>query len=359
MNRTLGKSIAVLGLLACVLIARPAAHELRAHRPPRPPSQQIGVGPLLGSVLTGSFRPLLLTYLWMRTDTLSGQGRTDELHRTFRTILALYPNNDAARDFLGWHLAFNLKSESRRRRELAWRWASSGLDTLLEFERGRPTLALWFQVQCGQNPHHPDLPLRYLGRAWADELWWRARAAEWTKRHAGEALGRFEAALWALGNRSDSDALGMRANLLERIVYEDWICRGDTDRFDEAEEALRATAHDTMDYPPLARLNMDRLALLQLIDKRDPRSLPRLRRRIKRKGSWFPYRAGLALISLGARERRSKLVEIGLLALKRLDRELNPNITLFEEERALATAWLRYIARVPGNEPPLPQCPSR
>lgn len=346
------KGIAVLGLVACLLVSGRAADRLAHHRPPRPPSRELGVGPLLGSVLAGSFRPLLQTYLWIRTDTLYGQGRMDELHRTFRTMLALYPDNDAAREFLGWHLAYNLKSESRRRPELAWRWARDGLDILLETRRGRRILAQWFLVQCGQNAQGPVLPLRYYGPAWEDERFWRARAAEWTKRHAGEPLPRFEAGLWALPE--STRAYGLRGLLLEHGVYEGWILDGASARFEDADLALRTWTHEMVRFPAEARNVQERLTLLRLLEKRELRDVRALERRVEEEGSYFPYRAALAAVSLGARERRAVLVRTGLRALVRIDRRLNPDVRLLGEERAVAQSWLRELEGLPGEPLPLP-----
>ena len=107
-------------------LTEPLENILRAEAPPVPASRRIGAGRLVGSVLTGPFRPMLLTYLWIRADTLYAQGRYDELHELYRVILALYPSNERAREYLGWFLAFNIKSEMRDEK-LAWKWAEEGL----------------------------------------------------------------------------------------------------------------------------------------------------------------------------------------------------------------------------------------
>ncbi|MHC4819948.1 MAG: hypothetical protein ACYTF8_18055, partial [Planctomycetota bacterium] len=117
------KRAVLLVVLALLLaLAHPVESMLRADAPPAPASQRIGAGRLLGSVLTGPFRPLLLTYLWIRSDILYGEARHDELHQLFRMIVSLYPNNERAREFLGWFLAFNLKSEAPTD-ALGWKWA--------------------------------------------------------------------------------------------------------------------------------------------------------------------------------------------------------------------------------------------
>ena len=63
------------GILLAALIAGayPVECELRARTPEAPAANRIGMGRLMGGVLTGPFRPMLQTYLWIRADILYGQ----------------------------------------------------------------------------------------------------------------------------------------------------------------------------------------------------------------------------------------------------------------------------------------------
>ena len=125
MTRALKVAVGLLVLL--VVAAQPIAAKLREEAPSTPQASRIGLGPLLGGVMTGAFRPLLMNYLYIRADILAGQGRFDEQVTLFRSMVQLYPHNEAARGYLGWELAFNSKGEAESR-DLAWRWAREGLD---------------------------------------------------------------------------------------------------------------------------------------------------------------------------------------------------------------------------------------
>ena len=98
-------AVAAALLVAALALAQPVRDRLA---PPAPLSSAAGAGDLAGSVLAGSFRPLLLTYLWLRGDVLYGEGRDAECYELYRLLHALYPDNERARNYLGWFLAFNL-----------------------------------------------------------------------------------------------------------------------------------------------------------------------------------------------------------------------------------------------------------
>ena len=114
---------ALVLLVLLIAIAHPIGAHLRDQQPPQPDANKLGLGPLMGGVLTGAFRPMLMNYLYIRADILAGQGRFDEQVTLFRNMVQLYPNNEEARGYLGWWLAFNSKGEADQP-ELAWRWAS-------------------------------------------------------------------------------------------------------------------------------------------------------------------------------------------------------------------------------------------
>jgi len=224
-------------LLAALLAASwPLAERLREDAPPRAEASRLGTGPLLGGVLTGAFRPLLMNYLYIRADILAGQGRFDEQVTLFRGMVQLYPHNEAAREYLGWELAFNSKGEARSK-ELAWRWAREGLDILAD--ASRETVALWLMTQCGQNAYET---YRYAGGAWRDELWMRERAAAWTARRWGRPMHRFDAALFLLPPPDGLFARMARVRALESALIDDWMREGRSGRVEETLRELRWVA---------------------------------------------------------------------------------------------------------------------
>ena len=321
----------VAGLLAVVLLAAAAPLEdrLRAQRPLAPEANRIGVGPLLGSVLTGAFRPLLLNYLWIRSDILYGQGRTDELHVHIQTMTTLYPNNERAREFLGWYLAYNLKQEAPDE-ELAWKWASSGLDVLAEIPAARAVLAGWFLKQCGQNAMAP--PLRYAGEAWRAERRLRARARVWGEPRFGRAMTRFELALHALGE-PDSDIAGIaRTEILTHLVIDDWLRTGRSEHVAEAVRANRWTATQGLGDFFDRRLPLSYMQTANFLQ--DPRRYAKSDR----------YDYAVARWALGAHGKDAELLSLAALALVE-----------YPEETALLARWIEYgAAGWKGAPPPLP-----
>jgi hypothetical protein len=223
-----------LALLLLLLVAAvPLAGRLRAQAPPQPESSRIGLGPVLGGVLTGAFRPVLMNYLYIRADILAGEGRFDEQVTLFRSMVQLYPHNADARGFLGWELAFNSKSEAATR-ELGWRWAREGLDILADAQPD--TVALWFMTQCGQNAYGL---YRYAGPDWVAERWIRARALGWTERTWGKRLARFDAAL--LAEPPTEEVLGRirRVRILRMALLDAWMRTGESDKLEACVRELR------------------------------------------------------------------------------------------------------------------------
>jgi hypothetical protein len=344
------RGAACVAIALLLALAHPMEARLRAEAPPAPASRRIGVGPLLGSVLTGAFRPLLRTYLWLRTDTLYGQRRFDELHQNIRTLLALYPDNYAAREFLGWNLAFNLKLEAPNR-ELAWRWAREGLDILVEIDRGRQTLAYWFLVQCGQNPTHPVFPMRYAGDDWANEKWWRARAREWGERTWGESLSRFELGLKALEGRTGFYDAMRRTDLAICLAYDEWVRTGRCAHFAAIERALRDYIQRVTDNPALAQALMAELYLVQWIHARDLEKLS---------GLELTYRPAAALLGIGALDEtldtqlRMACLELAARAFEKIDKELDPEKILLRDEMEMVVLWMEHLQDPTEDRPPLP-----
>jgi len=330
----------VVGVVALLLLvlAQPLESMLRAQAPPAPPSARVGAGRLLGSVLTGTFRPLLLTYLWIRSDILYGQGRYDEQLQVYRTIHRLYPNNPQAREFIGWSLAFNLKSEAPTR-ELGWRWAREGLGILLEVDGGEPVVSDWIRKQCGQNPVYG---LRYAGPEWEDELWWRERLRNWGERRFGERESRFAVALRLLEGRDgvyDVYDQFRRGHLLELATYENLIRTNVTPRADETLRALRDLAELTSDNPGLQAAYLQKIALIEAL---------RARRIPESADTAFAYPVGVALWCMGVRDRNAHFLEAAHGIVSRYEDTA--------EERAQvenALAWLRAGGRAPRPSLPL------
>ena len=62
--------VAALSLAASV----PVGNRLREQTPPPPAHDQLGVGRLVGGVLSGPFRPMLQSYLFLRADRLAREA---------------------------------------------------------------------------------------------------------------------------------------------------------------------------------------------------------------------------------------------------------------------------------------------
>ncbi len=319
--------LVVLALL--LALAHPVESMLRADAPPAPASQRIGTGRLLGSVLTGPFRPLLLTYLWIRRDILYGEGRVDEVHQLSRVIVAFYPNNERARDFLGWDLAFNLKSEAPTD-ALGWRWAEEGLNILVETDAGRSTMADWIRKQCGQNSLYEQ---RYAGPEWQREKAWRARLRAWGERRYGAGLSRFALGLRVLEGRAGFWDRLRRAALLESLAYEEFLRHGRAEHAAEAVAALKEAGLETSDYPDPG-LSAHFFARARTLDALAAGRLPRR----------VDYAAAVALWGIGAHAKSAEHLDAARTILDGLDAER------YAEELAGIERWILYV-RDPGARP--------
>jgi hypothetical protein len=221
---------AVALLVVLLVAANLLGSRLRESQPPPPLANRIGLGPLLGGVMTGAFRPLLANYLFIRADILAGQGRYDEQVTLFLTMTRLYPHNDDARGFIGWWLAYNSKSEAQDP-ALGWRWSRDGLDILVEIPEKKSDLSQWFIAQCGQNAF--DF-MRYAGRDWAEERYYRARARAWGERQYGMSLDRFDLGLQALGDARGTWYRALQGRLLAAGLVDDWMKVGRSPKADAA-----------------------------------------------------------------------------------------------------------------------------
>jgi hypothetical protein len=328
---TRGVVVVVLALL--LALAHPVESMLRADAPPAPASQRIGTGRLLGGVLTGPFRPLLLTYLWIRADILYGEARFDEVHQLFRVIVALYPNNESAREFLGWFLAFNLKSEAPTD-ALGWRWAEEGLGILVDTKEGRFTAADWIRKQCGQQSLYEQ---RYAGPAWEQEKAWRARLRAWGARRYGEELSRFQLALRLLEGRDGFYDRLLRTALLEQLAYEEFVRHGRSPHAADAVAALERAGQDLSDAPDPG-LSEHFLARARTLDALAAGRLPRR----------VDYAAAVALWGIGAQERKAEHLDAARTILRGLDAER------YAEELAAIELWIAYVGDPDTESPPLP-----
>lgn len=311
-------------LLAALLLATlPVRDRLKASVPPAPPASSTGLGPLAGGVLAGPFRPLLLDYLWIRASTLHGKGRLEEARLLYEAIVDLHPRNEAAREFLGWLLAWNLKIEAPTG-EAARRFAADGLAILHGTPGARRTLAVWFLQQCGQNAFGERI--RYAGPEWEEERRWRAFALAWSERNLGERLDRFAIAerflppddtarLWTLWARS----------------VDEFVLTGESAGAEAVARALLAAAEE-----PGA-------------EERDRAKLVRWAETFRALAAGKPvaeplYAFGIALYGIGVHRRD--------LACLRAARAIFDPGDMLEEQGSIA-AWIRHLERPEGPPPPL------
>jgi hypothetical protein len=329
------RALALLAIVLLLALAQLPREALERAAPGPPLAPAAGTGRLLGSVLMGTFRPLLLTYLWIRGDILFGQGRADECYELYRLLHRLYPGNDRAREYLGWFLAFNLKSQAPDV-TLGWRWAETGLDMLLDVEEGPGVVADWVRKQCGQNSFAFQ---RYAGPAWEAEKPWRARLRGFSERRFGEPLSRF-----ALGVRVLEGRLGFadrmrRAALLRSLAYEEMLRYGEAPHASEAVAALRDAGTAIAGDEELLAYMEERARCLEAAARGEiPAALaPR-----------DAYPVAMALLGRGAREGSERLLGAAAAILEHLPAEG------FREERALVASWRAHVADPATPRPPLP-----
>lgn len=332
-----------IGLVVVLLAASvPVERSLRAAAAPTAEAKGIGVGRLLGSVLTGPLRPVLQTYLWIRADILYGQGRFDETAVTFRTMVQLYPNNEAAREFTGWHLAFNLKNEAPNP-AAAWVWSRDGLDVLANAGAAR-TMADWFLKQCGQDPL---LLLRYAGPAWEAERAMRARATAWGERRWGKRLARFDLGLEALAGRTKFYDQIRRMPLLTHGLVDDCVRLGRSDKFREARE-LAVWMQDQLNipgFPPPVGWKEEFEERAWIFSELEAR---RVTPKLIELGS---YPVAAALWGLGAHGKEERLLLAADLAMQAFERRSGVDTSL---ERARIARWRAFVRGTESARPPLP-----
>ena len=334
MNRVIAGVVFVLLLL----VAHPIAAVLRAEAPPTPAANEIGTGRLLGGVLTGAMRPMLLTYLWIRGSQLEAQGRHDELFRLNSTMLSLYPNNTQARQFLGWHMAYNLKSEQER--EIGWKWARNGLDVMRETPEGHWWTSDWIVKQCGQNAYWLQ---RYAGPAWREERWWRGKLRVWGKQRYDEDESRFALALIVLGEGDHIFDRFRRANMMELLAYDELVATGSTTYAAAAAAELRALAKETSDNPALEKIYTRKAEILEDLGRG---IIPT----ITADELEYAYPVASALLGMGAAAKNAKW----LRASATLYEALGGDVDALHEERRMSAAWVAHVQGELEKRPPLP-----
>ncbi len=351
MSSRVGIGVALALAVASLLAARPLEHRLRADAPTRTDYEQVGLGNLVGGVMSGPFRPMFQSYLFLRANHLARQGRMDELLGHYRTLVMLYPANPKARDFLGWHLAFNLKSETRDE-AMAWRWSREGLDILMGTPAGRRAVAHWCLAQCGQNAVHPLAPMRYAGPAWDVEKRWRARLGAWARRRFGRELSRFEVGLAALGDADGFYDKSTRATLYEQLAYEQLIRDGRVADLPATKRALAEFGAAIRDNPGLLQTVGQNTNLLLAVERGDLEAIQKFGGLDTEPRA---YRAAAALAGRALARRDATTLEAAHRLLQSLDQILDKDTALFAPELAALRAWLTHL-RGEANDaaPPLP-----
>lgn len=323
-------------LVLALALAQPARDALVTDSPRTPLASAAGAEGLAGSVLAGSFRPLLLTYLWLRGDVLYGEGRDEECFELYRLLHRLYPGNERAREFLGWFLAFNLRRKAPDP-ALGWEWAEAGLDMLLPLPDGPSVVADWIRKQCGQNSM---ALVRYAGPEWEEERAYRERLREFGVVRFGEELSRFALGVRVLEGRGGFRDEVRRAMLLRSLAYEELLRYGETAHAKEAVEALHGIAGQIEDDEALTAY-FDRLArsLDTAAAGRTPEALPETE----------AYPVAMALLGRGVHERDAEALAKAEALLGSLGADD------FREEIDLVRRW-RADVESPGGQvrPPLP-----
>jgi len=328
-------------LVGALALAQPVRDALA---PEAPSASAPGAGDLAGNVLSGSFRPLLLTYLWLRGDVLYGEGRDTECYELYRILHALYPDNERARDYLGWFLAFNLKQDAPSP-ALGWKWAETGLEMLLETPQGPGIVADWIRKQCGQNS---IVLQRYAGPKWEEERTWRAGLRGFAARHFGEPLSRFATGVRVLEGRGGFADRARRAVLLRSLAYEELLRQGEAPHAAEAVAALLETAGAVADEPDLkAYFEEKARCLADAAEGRVPEPLPEA----------DAYPVAMALLGRGADRGEKGALDgaVALLEALQARAEEMAGAGGFGEELELARRW-RAHAEDPEKtgRPPLP-----
>jgi hypothetical protein len=118
----------------------------------------------------GAFRVFAVDALWIRMSGHMSEGRDGLVLADARTLLRLEPRCDEIRDFLHWHLAFNLAHRAVTR-DARIAWIEEGLDIVEEGLRADPESAVLnrglgttFFMITDREDEYAEICLRRYGR---------------------------------------------------------------------------------------------------------------------------------------------------------------------------------------------------
>jgi len=141
----------------------------------------------------GAFRVFAVDALWVRMNDHKEAGRDGLVLSDARTLLALDPDSDGIRDFLHWHLAFNMASRAVSDDARA-QWIEEGLDIEEEGLRRNPSsavlnrgLGMTFFMITERTDVYREVCLRRYGRPPAAMAWVYLEKA-WLASRGGRTL---------------------------------------------------------------------------------------------------------------------------------------------------------------------------
>jgi hypothetical protein len=118
----------------------------------------------------GAFRVFAVDALWIRMSGHMSEGRDGLVLADARTLVRLEPRCDEIRDFLHWHLAFNLAHRAVTR-DARIAWIDEGLDIIEEGLRSDPDSAVLnrglgttFFMITDREDEYTEVCLRRYGR---------------------------------------------------------------------------------------------------------------------------------------------------------------------------------------------------
>lgn len=138
--------------------------------------QTMPPGVALSGAALGSFRGLIVDWLWYRAHTLKEAGKFYEANQLSKTITQLQPRFPDVWAFHAWNMAYNISVATNTADE-RWYWVSNGIDLL----------------RSQGIPLNPRTPILYKELAWifthkvgqtSDDMHWyykRKLAVEWQK----------------------------------------------------------------------------------------------------------------------------------------------------------------------------------
>ena len=113
------------------------------------PVKGVKPGVVLATTALGTFRGIIVDIVWIRMETLKGEGKFFEIVQLADLACRLAPRLSAVWDFNSWNMAYNISVELDDRNE-RWPWVKQGIEILRD--HGIPS-----------NPRDPKL---YFSLAW-------------------------------------------------------------------------------------------------------------------------------------------------------------------------------------------------